>query len=61
MADIINLRRARKRKERAAKEAKAAENRTAFGRGKGERALNAAQRDIAERRLEGHKRDDGEA
>jgi hypothetical protein len=61
MADIINLRRARKRKERAAKDARAAENRTAFGRGKAERALSAAQRDIAERRLEGHKRDDGEA
>jgi hypothetical protein len=61
MAELINLRRARKRKERAVKEAEAAENRTAFGRGKAERVLSAAQRGIAERRLDGHKRDDEEA
>ena len=60
MADIINLRRARKRKERAEKDAKAAENRIAFGRSKAERALGDAQKDLATRRLDSHKRD-GEA
>ena len=61
MAEIINLRRARKRKERAGREADAAENRIAFGRSKAERALSEARKDLADRRLEGHKRgDDGE-
>ena len=58
MAEIINLRRARKRKERAEKEAQAAENRIAFGRTKAERALSEARKDLATRRLEAHKRDD---
>ena len=58
MAEIINLRRARKRKERAEKEARAADNRLAFGRSKGERTLSDARKDLAERRLDGHKRDE---
>jgi hypothetical protein len=60
MAEIINLRQARKRKERAAKEAKAEANRVAFGRTKGERQQTDAERDLARRRLDGHRRDDGE-
>ena len=59
MAEIINLRRARKRKERADKEAQAAENRIAFGRTKAERTVSEARNDLAKRRLEAHKRDDG--
>ena len=58
MAEIINLRRARKRKERAEKEVRAADNRLAFGRSKGERTLSDARKDLAERRLDGHKRDE---
>lgn len=58
MAEIINLRQARKRKQRAEKEARASENRTAFGRTKAERTLGEAQKDLVDRRLEGHKRDD---
>jgi hypothetical protein len=58
MAEIINLRQARKRKTRAGKEAKAAENRVAFGRTKEERRLSEAEKALAERRLEGHKRDE---
>jgi hypothetical protein len=58
MAEIINLRRARKRKERAGKEAQAAANRTTFGRSKAERALSEARKDLAQHRLDGHKRDD---
>ena len=58
MAEIINLRRARKRKERAEKEAKAADNRLAFGRSKAERTLSEARKELAERRLDAHKRDE---
>ena len=58
MAEIVNLRQARKTKARAEKEAKAADNRLAFGRTKAERELSAKERRLAERRLEGHRRDD---
>ncbi len=58
MAEIINLRRARKRKERAEKEARAADNRLAFGRRKADRTLTDARKDLAERRLDAHKRDE---
>lgn len=58
MAEIVNLRQARKQKARADKEAKAAENRIAFGRTREERRLGEARKTLAERRLEGHKRDD---
>ena len=56
MAEIVNLRLERKRKARAAKEVRAAENRVAFGRKKGERNATKAENDLAERRLDLHKR-----
>lgn len=49
-AELINLRRARKQRARAGKEARAAENRTAFGRGKDEKALASSIRALEERR-----------
>jgi hypothetical protein len=58
MAEIVNLRQARKQKARAEKEARAAENRVNFGRSKAERKLRQAERDKAESRLDSHKRDD---
>ncbi len=58
MAEIINLRQARKNKARADKEARAAENRIAFGRTKVEKSLTQAERDMAARRIDAHKRDD---
>jgi hypothetical protein len=58
MAEIVNLRQARKRKARADKEARATENRVAFGRTKEERTLSEARKDLETRRLEAHKRDD---
>jgi len=58
MAEIVNLRQARKRKVRAEKEARAAENRIAFGRTKAEKDLTRAEQDMAARRLDSHKRDD---
>lgn len=58
MADIINLRRARKERERVLKDAKAAENRILFGRTKAEKTLRDAKKALDERRLDAHKRDE---
>ena len=60
MAEIINLRQARKQKARAEKEARADENRIAFGRTKAEKNLTKARQDLAKNRLDQHKRDDNE-
>jgi hypothetical protein len=60
MAEIINLRQARKQKARAEKEARADENRIAFGRTKTEKNLTKAEQDLAKSRLDSHKRDDSE-
>lgn len=53
MAEIINLRMARKRKQRDEKATQAAENRVLFGRTKGERQADALEKDHAERVLDG--------
>jgi Domain of unknown function (DUF4169) len=58
MPDTINLRRARKEKARAEKEARAAENRVKFGRTKNEKQLAEARERLTERRIEAHRRDD---
>jgi Domain of unknown function (DUF4169) len=58
MAEIVNLRQARKQKARAEKDVKAAGNRVAFGRSKAERKLTEAEKALALDRLEGHKRDE---
>jgi hypothetical protein len=60
MAEIINLRQARKQKARAEKEARADHNRIAFGRTKAEKELTKAEKELAQRRLDSHKRDDPE-
>jgi len=60
MVEIINLRQARKQKARAAKEARAAENRVTFGRTKAEKTLTKAEQDLAKSRLEAHQRDSDE-
>ena len=59
-AEIINLRQVRKERERAERERAAAANRAKFGRTKAERLQADADRDLAERHVEGHKREDGE-
>ena len=61
MAEIINLRQARKKKARADKEARAEQNRVSFGRTKAEKTLTKTEQDLAKSRLEGHKRDLDEA
>jgi len=58
MAEIINLRKARKRKTRDAKEAAAEANRLKFGRSKSERSARKAEEALLSRRLDEHKRED---
>jgi hypothetical protein len=57
-AEILNLNRARKAKERAAAQTKAAENRATFGRTKGEKAKDAGAKSKLAGHLDGHKLDD---
>ena len=60
MAEIINLRKARKAKARATKKAEAAENRAKFGRPKRERSESEASKDLLDRKLDAHRREDGD-
>jgi len=55
MAEIVNLRRARKAKDRAEKEKTAEANRVLHGTPKHLRKLSDAQKDKAEQRLAGHR------
>ncbi len=56
-AEIINLRAARKARARADKDAKAAENRTRFGRTKAEREREAASEEQTLQVWSAHRRD----
>jgi hypothetical protein len=58
MAEIVNLRRARKQKARAGAETEAAAKRLAHGRSKTERNQTRAEQEAADRKLDGHKRGD---
>jgi hypothetical protein len=57
MADLINFNKARKRRDKQAAEALAAENRARFGRTKEQKTLDAAQAEDAQRKLDQLKRD----
>ncbi|MQP65202.1 DUF4169 family protein [Niveispirillum sp. SYP-B3756] len=57
MGEIVNLNRARKAKEKAARESQAAENRVKFGRTKAEKQKSRAEDEAKARLLEGHKLD----
>lgn len=57
MAELVNLNRVRKAKARADKEAAAAENGVKFGRSKAEKAKATVEKTMAEKLLDGHKRD----
>ena len=57
MADVINLRRARKSKQRDDREKQAAVNRTLFGRTRAEKEAEAAKRVLSEKNIAAHKRD----
>ena len=52
MAEIVNLRRARKLKERERQQAEAAQNRAVFGRSKAEKNLIESKRALAETSLD---------
>ena len=58
MAEVVNLRNFRKRKERGEKEAVAATNRAAFGRTKTEKELSEAKLALEKKLLDDHKRED---
>ena len=57
MAEVVNLRRARKDRAKREKEALAQENRIAFGRTKAERELTDAQKRLEAAKLDAHQRD----
>jgi Domain of unknown function (DUF4169) len=57
-AEIVNLRRMRKRKAREDRELKAESNRAKFGTPKPVRDKASAERRLAARRLEAHKREE---
>ena len=57
MADILNLRQARKAKARAEGDRLAAENRAVHGLSRPEKQRLAAEKRNADRRLDNHKRD----
>jgi hypothetical protein len=56
MGDLVNLRQARKRKQRDQKAKKAEENRVLHGRTRYERDLSAARNRAAEKHLDAHQR-----
>lgn len=58
MAEVINLRRARKARDRQAADATATRNRAAFGRTKAEREAAATEVARLERGLDGAKREE---
>jgi hypothetical protein len=60
MAQVVNLRTARKRAKRKQDEARANGNRLAHGRPKSERKLEAARREQAGRNLERHRIETGD-
>lgn len=55
MAEMVNLRMARKRKVRAEKEAAADRNRVTHGVSRAEKEMARARREDAIRKLEGHR------
>jgi hypothetical protein len=61
VAEIVNLRQARKQKVRAEKARAAGENRAAFGRNKGEREKQRRLAEQTERHLDGHRREPGDS
>lgn len=56
-ADVVNLRRVRKSKERATRDSRAAAQRSLFGRTKAEKAKEARERERALRNIDAHRRD----
>jgi hypothetical protein len=61
MGEVINLRRARKDRDKRVREQKADANRIGFGRAKSERVLTEAEARIARARLDAHRLEGGDA
>jgi hypothetical protein len=57
MAEIVNLRLARKARKREADQAAAAQNRALSGRTKAQKAVDRAEKERAARELDAHRRD----
>lgn len=57
MAEIVNLRRARKQKDRETRAEEAAVRRRQFGRTKAEKQADATTRDREARHINGHRRE----
>ena len=57
MAEIVNLRAARKRRRRADGEVEAAANRARFGQGKADKENKNLNHDLAAKRLDAHLRE----
>jgi hypothetical protein len=55
--EVVNLRLARKNKARVEAEKQAEENRLKFGRSKAEKSLSSARKNLADKTLDGSKRD----
>ena len=55
VAEIINLRQVRKERDKAAREAKAAQNRVLFGRPKKAKTLAETRKALEQSRHEGHR------
>jgi hypothetical protein len=63
LTEIVNLRRARKQKNRELKQAEAEQNRAVFGRSKADKRLIESERALAESRLDARRlapRSDGD-
>ena len=58
MAEIVNLRRARKLRERERQQAEAAQNRVLFGRSKAEKRLIESERALTEASLDARRLED---
>ncbi len=58
MAEIVNLRRARKLRERERQQAEAAQNRALFGRSKAEKRLIESERALTEASLDARRLED---
>lgn len=57
MADILSLSKVRKAKDRAQKDATAAQNRAKFGRTKAEKLADESRKALVEKAIDGHKRE----
>ena len=60
MGEIVNLRKVRKRAAKQRDDERAAANRTAYGRTKAQRVLEATRSEKQDRDLEAHRIDTGE-